>query len=138
MVQIGLNCTVARYRGGHILLLVLLYPTQDNDVVIFDAAQVGKPGTNFPCDIVALLVCSFKKKNKLFKTNSTYPFLDGQRSVARDRRRVARDLCPKKYVVGYHQAKQKSESDDVLVVCFSCLRAVALKEFTLVPEGPKA
>ena len=126
MVQIGLNCTVARYRGGHILLLVLLYPTQDNDVVIFDAAQVGKPGTNFSCDIVALLVCSFFK-NKQFKKNSTYPFLDRQRSVTRDRRRVARDLCPKKYVVGDCQAKQRSESDDVLLVCFSHLRAVVLK-----------
>ena len=31
-----------------------------------------------------------------------------------------------------------SESDNVLVVCFSRLGAVALKEFTLVPEGPRA
>ena len=33
--------------------------------------------------------------NKQFKTNSTYPFLDRQRSVTHDQRHVARDLCPK-------------------------------------------
>ena len=76
--------------------------------------------------------------NKQFKTNSTYPFLGRQRSVARDLRRVARDLLPRKYVVGNCQAKFRSESDDVLVVCFLRLRAVALKEFTLVPAGPRA
>ena len=40
--------------------------------------------------------------------------------------------------MGYRQAKQRSESDDVLVVCSSRLRAVALKEFRLVPVGPRA
>ena len=76
--------------------------------------------------------------NKQFKTNSTCPFLDGQRSVECDRRRVARDLCPKKYVVDDCQTKQRSESADVLVVYFSRLRAVTLKEFTLVTAGPRA
>ena len=75
---------------------------------------------------------------KQFKSNSTYPFLDRQRSVARDRRRVVRDVCPEKYVVGDLQSKQRIESDELLVVCFSRLRAVALKEFTLVLAGPRA
>ena len=37
-------------------------------------------------------------------------------------------MCPKKYVVGDRQAKQRSESDDVLIVCFSCLCAVTLND----------
>ena len=51
---------------------------------------------------------------------------------------VLRRICAEKYVVGNRQDKQRSESDDVLVVCFSCLCAVALKEFTLVPVGLRA
>ena len=76
--------------------------------------------------------------NKKFKTNSTYPFLDKQRSNAHDRRRVARYLCPKKCVMGNRQDKQRIESDDFLVVWFLHLCSVALKEFTLVPAGPRS
>ena len=61
-----------------------------------------------------------------------------QRCFARDRRHVARDLCHKKYVVGNWHAKQRSESDDVLVVYFLRRRIVALQEFTKVPPGLRA
>ena len=75
--------------------------------------------------------------NRQFKTNSTYRFLDGQQSVASDQRCVARDLCPKEYVAGDRQAKQRSESDDVRTSAFRVFAPVALKEFTLVPTGPR-
>ena len=55
--------------------------------------------------------------------------------MARD---VLRGIFPEKYLVVNRQAKQRSDFDDVLVVCFLPLRAVALKEFTLVPAGPRA